>query len=287
MNVHGLGDRSDDDAERGMQAGEATALLCGEKIRVGTLKPLQYVLLCCCPCFLGPPCSRYRRCHKDRVFATYLFFPHFLPSLRSNRRTNYKNMMKTLAFMIVVVCLVMFVVELGVGGGVTTMKENPMLGPDALTLARLGSAYGWRTQTKGEVYRLFSPIFLHGGFFHILANMLFLVFLGVPLEQKWGWRVFGIVFFGSGIAASLFSTCIHPDSISVGASGALFGLLGASLADLLTHWSTIDASARKMQLFQQILTIVIWMMISFGVKASTSPSYLFSFAHSLCFLLVY
>ncbi len=174
-------------------------------------------------------------------------------------------MMKTLAFMIFAVCLVMFAVELGLGG-VQPMAVNPMLGPDALTLAKLGSAYGWRTQTKGEVYRLFSPIFLHGGVLHILGNMLFLAFVGVPLEQKWGWKVFGLVFFLSGIAASLFSTCIHPNTISVGASGALFGLLGASLADLVTHWSSIDPAARRMQLFQQLLTIVIWMMVSFGVK---------------------
>jgi membrane associated rhomboid family serine protease len=174
-------------------------------------------------------------------------------------------MCKTLACMIFAVCVVMLVVELALGG-VQPLSVNPMLGPDSLTLAKLGSSYGWRLQTKWEVYRLFTPIFLHGGLFHILGNMLFLAFIGVPLEQKWGWRVFGLVFFVSGIAASLFSTCIHPNTISVGASGALFGLLGGSLADLVTHWSAIDPSTRRMQLFQQILTIVIWMMISFGVK---------------------
>ena len=121
-------------------------------------------------------------------------------------------------------------------------------------------------QQKWEVYRLFSPIFLHGGLIHILGNMLFLVFLGVPLEQKWGWQTFAVVFFLSGIGASLFSVCVHPNSISVGASGALFGLLGGSLADLLVHWTSLDPQVRKMQLIQQIVMIVIWMFISFGIQ---------------------
>jgi membrane associated rhomboid family serine protease len=185
---------------------------------------------------------------------------------KSNRKTNYKNVMKTLSFLFFIVCVVMFVVEMVVAQGFQPLSANPMLGPDALTLAHLGSGYGWRTQTKLEVYRLFSPIFLHGGVFHILGNMLFLTLMGVPLEQKWGWRKYAIVLAVAGIGASLFSTVVRPDSVSVGASGALFGLLGASLADLTMHWTTQDPTARRMQLVQQVLFIVIWMAVSFGSK---------------------
>ena len=174
--------------------------------------------------------------------------------------------MKTLSFAILLVCVVMMVVEIAVAHGFLPLSENPMLGPDSYTLATLGSAYGWRMQQKYEIYRLFSPIFLHGGILHILGNMLFLVFIGAPLEQKWGWQFFGLLFFLSGIGASLFATAIHPNGISVGASGALFGLLGGSLADLLVHWSTLDPQMRKMQLIQQVILILIWMFISFGSK---------------------
>jgi membrane associated rhomboid family serine protease len=52
----------------------------------------------------------------------------------------------------------------------------------------------------------------------------------------------------------------------VGASGALFGLLGGGLADLLVHWASLDPQMRKMQLIQQVIMIVIWMFISFGSK---------------------
>lgn len=176
-------------------------------------------------------------------------------------------MMKTISFFVLLACVVMFIVEMVRAGGFQPLEQNPMLGPDALTLARLGAGYGYRTQQKWEVYRLFAPVFLHGGVFHILGNMLFLVMMGIPQEQKWGWRQFSLILFVSGIGASLFSTCIRPNTISVGASGALFGVLGAGLADLAFHWSAIpDPSFRRMQLIQQVMFIIIWMMISFGSK---------------------
>ncbi len=139
------------------------------------------------------------------------------------------------------------------------MAQNKMLGPDSYTLARLGSGYGWRLQQHYEVchalcvcvcicrsclsqfWRLLSPAFLHGGVIHILGNMLFLLFIGVPCEQKWGWRRFAVLYFVTAVGASLFSVAIHPNSISVGASGALFGIMGGQLADLLMHWARVDA----------------------------------------------
>lgn len=77
-----------------------------------------------------------------------------------------------------------------------------------------------------KLYRLVSPIFLHGGVLHLLGNMAFLLMLGVQQEQKWGWIRFGVIFFATGVGASIFSSCIHPNTISVGASGALFGIMG-------------------------------------------------------------
>lgn len=88
-------------------------------------------------------------------------------------------------------------------------------------------------QTKAEVYRLLSPAFLHGGVFHLLGNMAFLLILGVPCEQKWGWPRYAAVYFVSALGASIFSVCLHPNTISVGASGALFGLMGTACSSPL------------------------------------------------------
>lgn len=224
-----------------MMGGGAMAMACGERVKVGELSAWHYPLLCCCPCCLGPPCSH-------------------------NRRTNYRNMLKTFSGAVFVVCVVMFVAEVAVEGGVVPVSVNPMVGPSASTLAHMGAAYGYRMQVHWEVYRLFSPVFLHGGLLHLLGNMMYLLFLGVPLEQRWGWPSYAFLFVGCGVGASLFAVCVHPNAISVGASGALFGLMGASLAHLLLHWGAQEPQGRRMQLLQQAAALLLLMAFSFGAK---------------------
>lgn len=80
----------------------------------------------------------------------------------------------------------------------------------------------------GEFYRLITPLFLHGGIAHIAFNSMALLQMGVETERTFGkWR-FLLIYFGSGLIASLGSFLFN-DSISVGASGAIFGLFGANL----------------------------------------------------------
>ena len=80
----------------------------------------------------------------------------------------------------------------------------------------------------GEYYRLFTSAFLHGGVLHLLCNMYSLYIIGTQLETVLGKVKFLIIYILSIIAASLLSGVINGSSImSVGASGAIFGLLGA------------------------------------------------------------
>ena len=80
----------------------------------------------------------------------------------------------------------------------------------------------------GEYYRLFTSAFLHGGVLHLLCNMYSLYIIGTQLETVLGKFKFSIVYLLSIIASSLLSAVINGGSVmSVGASGAIFGLLGA------------------------------------------------------------
>ena len=83
----------------------------------------------------------------------------------------------------------------------------------------------------GQWYRLITAAFLHGGLLHIAFNMYALYFLGPDLERFLGRVRFGVVYFvaafGGGVASYYFS---DVNTISVGASGAIFGLMGASIA---------------------------------------------------------
>lgn len=83
----------------------------------------------------------------------------------------------------------------------------------------------------GQWYRLLTAAFLHGGLLHIAFNMYALYFLGPDLERFFGRMRFAVIYFvaalGGGVASYYFSDI---NTVSVGASGAIFGLMAASIA---------------------------------------------------------
>jgi membrane associated rhomboid family serine protease len=79
----------------------------------------------------------------------------------------------------------------------------------------------------GWIWQLVTYMFLHGGFFHILLNMLALWMFGSELEHLWGSKRFLQYYFITGIGAGLTNTLVQPHSTIpiIGASGAIYGLL--------------------------------------------------------------
>jgi rhomboid protease GluP len=86
---------------------------------------------------------------------------------------------------------------------------------------------------NGEYWRLITNIFLHGGLMHVLFNMYGLFFVGIFLEPAMGTAKYILVYLITGIIASIASVWWHVATVSVGASGAIFGLYGVFFA-LLT-----------------------------------------------------
>ena len=80
----------------------------------------------------------------------------------------------------------------------------------------------------GQYYRLLTGIFLHNDFFHILFNCYALYVIGSQIESFFGKFKFIIIYFFSGLIGALFSITFG-NYASVGASGAIFGLMGALL----------------------------------------------------------
>lgn len=87
--------------------------------------------------------------------------------------------------------------------------------------------------TDGQWWRLLTSTFLHGGLMHILANMYGLLFVGIFLEPLLGAKKYAFVYLLTGILASVASIWWYDATVSVGASGAIFGLYGFFLACLL------------------------------------------------------
>ena len=129
-----------------------------------------------------------------------------------------------------------------------------ILGIGAFSAASLGM---WPIAiASGEWYRLVTSAFLHGGLLHIGFNMYALYNFGPPLEQYLG-RVrfsvlYGLAAFGGGVASFVFSPV---NTLSVGASGAIFGLMAALL--VLGRNLGIDTS-------QLMLLFVVNVLIGFS-----------------------
>lgn len=82
---------------------------------------------------------------------------------------------------------------------------------------------------EGQYYRLLTSMFLHGGYAHILFNMLSLWWIGGPLEAALGRARYAALYFVSGLAGSALTYLLaDPTQQSLGASGAIFGLFGAT-----------------------------------------------------------
>lgn len=95
-------------------------------------------------------------------------------------------------------------------------------------------ALGWyEVLEQGQWYRLLTSMFLHSNIEHILNNMLVLVFIGSKLELELGSGRYGILYLGSGVLAggtSMVYNMLRNDYVvSIGASGAIFGTVGAML----------------------------------------------------------
>jgi membrane associated rhomboid family serine protease len=82
---------------------------------------------------------------------------------------------------------------------------------------------------NGDWWRLITSAFLHASLLHIGFNMYFLWFVGAPVEAALGRGRFLLVYMISGLAGSAGALVLTPDKPTVGASGALFGILGAAL----------------------------------------------------------
>lgn len=93
------------------------------------------------------------------------------------------------------------------------------------SLTTLGAVNGSLVRS-GQVYRLVTEMFMHGSIWHLLCNMYSLYVIGCATENYFGKKKFLLIYFVSGIIGSMFS-CIFNTSWSLGASGAIFGLMGA------------------------------------------------------------
>jgi membrane associated rhomboid family serine protease len=154
-----------------------------------------------------------------------------------------------------------------------------------------------RSGTKGNIYRtygyvpaeprlltLFTSMFLHGGWMHLLGNMLFLWLAGGSLEDRWGRILFLLVYLASGVVAALLHAAMMPHSAlpMVGASGAIAGLMGAFLVRLARtrirffYWFVVVRGTFVMPAF---VALPLWLLQQFAMARSGAGGGIAVWAH--------
>lgn len=124
----------------------------------------------------------------------------------------------TLTYVLIAINVIVFLSEMfgGTGGAgrSTAFQEGVLFGP---------------LVAEGEIYRIITGGFLHANFIHIAFNMYLLWYLGSMMEPAIGKLKFGALYFTSLVGGSLGVMLLSPFSPTVGASGAVFGLIGAAV----------------------------------------------------------
>lgn len=124
-----------------------------------------------------------------------------------------------------------------------------------------GAAYHEYIFEKHEYYRLFTCMFMHFGLSHLLNNMLSLWILGFEAERYYGKVKYSLIYLLSGLAGSLASSFYYMYTkqvvVSAGASGAIYGILGAILIKIIEERKQLGKSSLSR-------VIVVFLLLLFG-----------------------
>lgn len=131
------------------------------------------------------------------------------------------------------------------------------------TLVDLGALYGPYTVGQEQWWRLFTAMFLHGGMTHLLMNMVSLYIVGRAAEIYFDGRAYLVIYLFSGLIGGLASLYMHPQSVGVGASGAIFGVFGALAGFFLAHRDKIAAQSKA---FMKDFAIIIGLNLVIGLS---------------------
>lgn len=117
-------------------------------------------------------------------------------------------------YIFIAICIIMFILTRG--------------STDINTLLKYGANNAYLTKS-GEYYRLLSSMFIHIGLLHLLFNMYALYIIGPQVESFYGKFKYFLIYILSGVSGSILSITFSSNTVSAGASGAIFGLMGALL----------------------------------------------------------
>lgn len=118
---------------------------------------------------------------------------------------------------------------------------------------------------RGEWWRLFTATFLHGGLMHLFMNMVGLASIGILVERIYGHRLYALIYVGSGLVGSALSLHFSAQTaVSVGASGAIFGVTGALLVGVYQHRDRLPKTFSKNMISGMSIFIIYSLLQGFS-----------------------
>jgi rhomboid protease GluP len=192
-----------------------------------------------------PPLSRFDASlldRIDRVLPRVVEVTGQVRTLNRDLHTFRRDLMKAAPRALVTpflcaACVLIFV--LMVLSGV-----DPVL-PATQQLVSWGANDGARVVLRHEAWRLPASVFVHGGLIHLALNMWCLFTIGPLVERFFGSAATATIYLVAGIGGAIASMATLPPRVSVGASGAIFGLLGALLVFLIIHRRAVPGSVLR------------------------------------------
>jgi rhomboid protease GluP len=166
---------------------------------------------------------------------------------------------------------VILVINLGLYAAtvITSMKlgsDNPLMDIDGRALVEFGAKFP-PAIAAGQWWRLVTAGFLHGNLFHIFMNSWALFSVGAQVEETYGTARFLALYFIANVVGFFASTYFSP-SLSVGASAALFGLIGAMIAAGMRSNTAMGAAIRAQYTQWVIYMLVIGLLPIFNVDTA-------------------
>jgi membrane associated rhomboid family serine protease len=161
----------------------------------------------------------------------------------------------TVTYILIAINVLAFVGSLAGGGAFASRGGGSVIDNGALFGPAVHAGDYWRLITSG---------FLHAGLIHIAFNMYLLYVLGTMLEPALGRLRFVTLYFTSLLGGSLGALLINPLSLTVGASGAVFGLMGAAVVIMRARGFDPMASGIPMLIGLNLLITFVFPGISIG-----------------------
>ncbi len=162
-----------------------------------------------------------------------------------------------LTYGIIAVNLFLYVISAILSGSIADMNMRVLL--------EMGALNGTLVVGYHEWWRLFTAMFLHGGMTHILMNMFSLYLIGRGVEMYFERKAYLSIYLFSGLLGGLASLWMHPDpnSVGIGASGAIFGVFGALAGFFLAHRHKIAPHSKA---FMKDFAIVLGINLVLGLS---------------------